>query len=127
MEVQEEFFSKARIAIFTPASNKAIPISVNPFKSPSQDIPHEEAVQAIDLTATSLASFLGYDLNADAGKGAKAYMFTILEHLWQQRQKINDMNHLAHIVLNPPAKIAATLNSLVAKKEPKRLPGNYAF
>jgi hypothetical protein len=117
IEIQEEFFSKARIAIFTPASNKAIPISVNPFKSPSQDIPREEAVQAIDLTATSLVSFLGYDLNADAGKGAKAYMFTVLEHLWQQDQKINNMSQLAHTILNPPAKIASTLNSLVAKKE----------
>jgi len=121
LEVQEEFFSKARIAIFTPASNKAIPISVNPFKSPSQDIPHEEAVQTIDLTAASLASFLGYDLNADAGKSAKAYLFTILEHVWQQGQRISDMSHLAHLVLSPPAKIAATLNSLVAKKEPEEI------
>jgi len=127
LEIQEEFFSRARIAIFTPASNKAIPISVNPFKSPSQDIPHEEAVQAIDLTATSLTSFLGYDLNTDAGKGAKAYMFTILEHLWQQGQRINDMSHLAHMVLNPPAKIAATLNSLVAKKEPEEIARKLRF
>jgi hypothetical protein len=127
MEIQEEFFLKARIAIFTPASNKAIPISVNPFKSPSQDIPEEEAIQAIDLTATSLASFLGYDLNTDPGKSAKAYMFTILEHLWQQGQKINDISHLAHIVLNPPAKIAQTLNSLVAKKEPEEIARKLRF
>ncbi len=127
LEVQEEFFSKARIAIFTPASNKAIPISVNPFKSPSQDIPPEEAVQTIDLTAASLASFLGYDLNADAGKSAKAYMFTILEHFWQQGQRISDMSHLAHTVLNPPAKIAPTLNSLVAKKEPEEIARKLRF
>jgi predicted transcriptional regulator len=127
LEVQEEFFSKARIAIFTPASNKAIPISVNPFKSPSRDIPHEEAVQTIDLTASSLASFLGYDLDADAGKSAKAYIFTILEHMWQQGQRINDISHLAHIILNPPAKIAATLNSLVAKKEPEEIARKLRF
>jgi predicted transcriptional regulator len=127
LEVQEEFFSKARIAIFTPASNKAIPISVNPFKSPTQDIPHEEAVQTIDLTAASLASFLGYDLNSDAGKSAKAYMFTILEHIWQQGQRINDMNQLAHLILNPPTKIAATLNSLVAKKEPEEIARKLRF
>jgi predicted RNA-binding protein YlxR (DUF448 family) len=127
LDAQEEFFSKARIAIFTPASNKAIPISVNPFKSPAQDVPNEEAVQAIDLTATSLTSFLGYDLNADAGKAAKAYLFTILEHLWQQRQRISDMSHLAQIVLNPPAKIAAALNSLAAKKEPEEIARKLRF
>ena len=127
LDIQEEFFSKARIAIFTPASNKAIPISINPFRSPSQDISHEEAIQAIDITATSLASFLGYDLNTDAGKAAKAYMFTILEHLWQQRQKINNMSDLAHVVLNPPPRIAGILDGLVAKKEPEEIARKLRF
>jgi hypothetical protein len=127
MEIQEEFFSKARIAIFTPASNKAIPISVNPFRSPSQDIPYEEAVQALDMTASSLACFLGYDLDTDAGRSAKAYMFTILEHLWREKQRISDMSHMAHLVLNPPTKIAKILSSLVAKKEPEDIARKLRF
>ena len=127
VEVQEDFFGKARVAIFTPASNRAIPICVNPFKSPSQDVPHEEAVQAIDLTADSLAGFLGYDLNGDAGKSAKAYIFTILEYMWQQGQRIGDMAQLADVVLNPPEKITATLNGLVAKKEPEEIARKLRF
>jgi ABC-type dipeptide/oligopeptide/nickel transport system ATPase component len=127
VEVQEEFFSKARIAIFTPASNKAIPLSVNPFRSPSQDVPPEEAVQAIDLTAASLTSFLGYDPNSDGGRGAKAYLFTILEHQWRQRQKITDVNQLADAVLNPPARIAPTLNSLVARREQEEIARKLRF
>ena len=127
VEVQEDFFGKARVAIFTPASNRAIPICVNPFRSPSQDIPHEEAVQAIDLTADSLAGFLGYDLNGDAGKSAKAYIFTILEYTWQQGQRIGDMAQLADVVLNPPEKLAATLNGLVAKKEPEEIARKLRF
>ncbi len=120
-DVQEDFFGKARLAIFTPASNRAIPICVNPFKSPSQGIPNEEAVQAIDLTADSLAGFLGYDLNGDAGKSAKAYIFTILEYMWQKGQRISHMAQLADAVLNPPEEINATLNGLVAKKEPEEI------
>jgi hypothetical protein len=127
VEVQEDFFSKARVAIFTPASNRAIPICVNPFKSPSHDVPHEEAVQAIDLTADSLVGFLGYDLNGDAGKSAKAYIFTILEYMWQQGQRIGDLAQLADVVLNPPEKIAATLNGLVAKKEPEEIARKLRF
>ena len=118
-ELQEDFFGKSRIAIFTPASNRAIPLCINPFKSPSQDVPHEEAVQAIDLTADSLAGFLGYDMNGDAGKSAKAYIFTILEYMWQRGQRISYMAQLADVVLNPPDEIATTLSSLVAKKEPE--------
>jgi len=127
VEVQEEFFSRARIAIFTPASNRAIPISVNPFKSPSHEVPSEEAVQAIDLTADSLTGFLGYDLNGDAGKSAKAYIFTILEYMWQQRQRISDMGQLADIVLNPPSDVTAVLKGLAAKKEPEEIARKLRF
>lgn len=127
VELQEDFFSKARVVIFTPASNRAIPICVNPFKSPSRDVPHEEAVQTIDLTADSLAGFLGYDLNADAGKSVKAYLFTILEYLWLQGQMIGDMVQLADVVLNPPEKITTTLNGLVGKKEPEEIARRLRF
>ena len=121
LSIQEEFFEKARVAIFTPASSKGIPISVNPLKFPSEDTPREESILALDMTSTSLTSFLGYDLGSDAGKGAKAYLFTILEHLWREGQTIKDMGHMADIVLRPPAKITGTLYDLVTKKEPQEI------
>ena len=62
LTMQEEYFDKARVSIFTPASSKGIPISVNPLSFPSADTPHDEAILALDMTATSLSSFLGYDL-----------------------------------------------------------------
>lgn len=121
LSIQEEFFEKARVALFTPASSKGIPISVNPLKFPSEGTPREESILALDMTATSLTSFLGYDLNSDAGKGAKAYLFMILEHLWQEGQTVKDMGHMANIVLKPPAKITGTLYDLVTKKEPQEI------
>ena len=121
LAIQEEFFEKARVAIFTPASSKGISISVNPLKFPSEDTPREESILTLDMTATSLTSFLGYDLNSDAGKGAKAYLFTILEHLWREEQTIKDMGHMADIVLRPPAKITGVLYDLVTKKEPQEI------
>ena len=127
LTMQEEYFEKARIAIFTPASSKGIPISVNPLSFPSEDTPHEEAILAIDLTATSLSSFLGYDLASDAGKGAKAYLFTILEYLWQKGETIKDMGHMAEIVLNPPSRITETLQYLVTKREPQDIARKLRF
>jgi len=127
VQLREEFFSRARIAIFTPASNRAIPISVNPFKSPSREVSDEEAVQAIDLTADSLAGFIGYDLNSDAGKSTKAFIFTILEYMWRQRQRISDMGQLADIVLSPPSDVAGVLKGLVAKKEPEEIARKLRF
>ncbi|MCW3993022.1 MAG: DUF853 family protein [Candidatus Bathyarchaeota archaeon] len=127
LAIQEEFFEKARVAIFTPASSKGIPISVNPLKFPPEDTPREESILALDMTATSLTSFLGYDLNSDAGKGAKAYLFTIIEHLWREGQIIKDMGHMADIVLRPPAKITGVLYDLVTKKEPQEIARKLRF
>lgn len=120
-ELQEDFFSKARVAIFTPASSRAIPICVNPFKSPSQSIPYEEAIQAIDLTADSLTGLLGYDLDGDAGKATRAYVFTILEYMWQRGETIDDVTQLADMVLHPPGQIATALSRLVSKREPDEI------
>ncbi len=127
LTMQEEFFEKARIAIFTPASSKGIPISVNPLSFPSEDTPHEEAILAIDMTATSLSSFLGYDLDSDAGKGAKAYLFTLLEHLWRKGETIKDMGHMAEIVLKPPTEIAEMLQSFVTKRDPEDIARKLRF
>jgi hypothetical protein len=127
LTMQDEFFEKARIAIFTPASSKGIPISVNPLSFPSEDTPHEEAILAIDMTATSLSSFLGYDLDSDAGKGAKAYLFTLLEHLWRKGETIKDMEHMAEIVLKPPTEIAEMLQSFVTKRDPEDIARKLRF
>ncbi|UCC58311.1 MAG: DUF853 family protein [Candidatus Bathyarchaeum sp.] len=127
LTIQEEYFEKARIAIFTPASSKGIPISVNPLSFPEKDTPHEEAILALDMTATSLSSFLGYDLDSDAGRGAKAYLFTLLEHLWREGEIIKDMAHMAEIVLNPPSKITGTLYHLVTKREPQEIARKLRF
>ena len=127
LAMQEEYFDKARIAIFTPASSKGIPISVNPLSFPSKDTPHEEAILALDMTATSLSSFLGYDLGSDAGKGAKAYLFTLLEHLWRKGESIKDMAQMAEIVLTPPSEIAQMLQSFVTKREPQEIARKLRF
>lgn len=127
LKIQEEFFKKARIAIFTPASSKGIPISVNPLSFPSKDTPQEEAILALDMAATSLSSFLGYDLDSDAGRGTKAFLFTLLEHLWREGETIMDMAHMAEIVLKPPSKITVTLHNLVTKKEPQEIARKLRF
>ncbi len=127
LTIQEEFFDSARIAIFTPASSKAIPISVNPLSLPPASSPHEEATLALDMTAGSVAGFLGYDLNSDSGKGAKAYIFMILQNLWGKGQEIEDLSQMADLVLSPPKEIKGTLFDLVTKQEPHEIARRLRF
>ena len=127
LTMQDEFFEKARVGIFTPASSKGIPISVNPLSFPSEDTPQEEAILALDMTATSLSSFLGYDLSSDSGKGAKAYLFTLLQHLWQNGETVRDMEHMAQLVTKPPEAITEILKSFVTKREPQEIARKLRF
>jgi len=127
LNMQEEFFEKARVGIFTPASSKGIPLSVNPLSFPSDDTPQEEAILALDMTATSLSSFLGYDLSSDSGKGAKAYLFSLLQHLWQKGETVRDMEHMAQLVSTPPEAIAELLKSFVTKREPQEIARKLRF
>jgi len=117
LAIQEEFFDNARIAIFTPASSKGIPISVNPLSFPPPSSLREEATLGLDMTAGSVSGFLGYDLSSDAGRGAKAYIFMILQHLWGEGQEIEDMGQMADLVLSPPKEIRGALFDLVTKQE----------
>ncbi len=119
--LQREFFERARIAIFTPASSKGIPLSVNPLKLPPPDTPPEDSVLAIDLTAASLPGILGYDLSSPAGKGARAYLFVILDHLFKQGRRPRAIAELIELVQNPPPEIAEELDGLLGRKEADEL------
>jgi hypothetical protein len=79
------------------------------------------------MAATSLVSFLGYDLSSDAGKGAKAYLFTIIEYMWRKGQTLNDMTHMTEIVLNPPSEINELVKSFVTKGEPREIARKLRF
>lgn len=121
LSVQKEFFEKARIAIFTPASSKGIPLSVNPLKLPPSDTPPEDIVLAIDMTAASLPGILGYDLSTPAGKGARAYLFVILDHLFTQGKRPKDLGELIELVQNPPPEVAEEVSNLLNRKEADEL------
>jgi hypothetical protein len=127
LPIQEEFFGKIRPAIFTPASSKGIPICVNPLKFPPKDTSHEESILSLDVTTSSLAGFLGYDLGSDSGKAAKAYLFTVLKHLWHKEERINDIAHMADVVQNPPSEIRGALFDLVTKREPHEIARKLRF
>jgi len=121
LQVQQEFLEKARVAIFTPASSKGIPLSVNPLRFPELDIPREEAVLALDMTAASLAGILGYDLGTPTGKAARASLFSVLDGALKRKAPPRDLSDLARILSDPPPDIAGELAELISRKEAEEL------
>lgn len=78
-EEYREFADRVEVRIFTPASSKGLPLSINPLKLPPSDVPKEEAIRSMDLTAASVVELLDYDTSADDGKAARSALYRVLE------------------------------------------------
>ncbi len=120
-EVQQEFLGKARVAIFTPASSKGIPISVRPLRFPGPEALREDAVLALDMTAASLAGILGYDLGTPAGKAARAALFSVMDSALKRQSPPKDLAELARLLVDPPKGTSGDLRELVTKKEAEEI------
>ena len=116
--LSEEFFSRARVAIFTPASSKGIPLSVNPLRFPTPDVEEADAKQALDMTASSLASLIGADPAKPAGKPARAALYTALEYAYRRGSNPKDLEGLAQLLANPAPDLDDALAQLVPRKVP---------
>ncbi len=121
-QLSEEFFTRARVAIFTPASSKGVPLSVNPLRFPTADVEEADAKQALDMTASSLASLIGADPAKPAGKPTRAALYTALEYAYRRGSTPKDLEGLAQLLANPPPELDDALAQLV----PSKVPGDVA-
>ncbi len=91
----DEIKDKAQVAIFTPASTKGIPISMNPLKAPPEDLEMEDFIQAVDSVAEAIASILKYNTEKGKGKDVHSYLYLLLESLWENGEEIGSFDRLA--------------------------------
>ncbi|MHA2365781.1 MAG: ATP-binding protein [Candidatus Hodarchaeales archaeon] len=112
----DEIKNKAQVAIYTPASSKGIPISMNPLKSPPPNLDHEDLIQAIDSVAETIASILKY--NTEKGKGAevKNYLYLLLEAIWDQEQSVETFGKLANFILNDDEFLDESAQAMISDK-----------
>ena len=94
----DDYKKKAEIAIFTPASTKGIPISMNPLRAPSLDMDPEDLIQATDVIASSVATILNYNPQKGKGKEVKDYLYLVLKQVWGKGIEVNSFGELANIV-----------------------------
>ncbi|RMG31075.1 MAG: DUF853 family protein [Methanobacteriota archaeon] len=94
----DEIKEKAQVAIFTPASTKGIPISMNPLKAPPEGMDYEDFIQAVDSVAEAVASIIGYNTEKGKGKDVHSYLYLLLESLWENGEQIGSFDHLAQAI-----------------------------
>lgn len=84
----DEVKNNAQVAIFTPASTKGIPISMNPLKAPPTGLDREDVIQAIDSVAETIASLLAYNTEKGKGKDVHSYLYILLQAVWMPKNGV---------------------------------------
>jgi hypothetical protein len=117
----DEIKNKAQVAIYTPASTKGIPISMNPLKAPPQDMDHEDLIQAIDSVAVTVASILKYNIDKGKGLEVKNYLYLLLEAIWLEDLNVESFSELGNYIKNDLDYLDETASSMIDEKEKEEL------
>lgn len=120
-EIAQAFSDIAEIRIFTPASSRGIPLSINPLKLPSAEVPEEEAIRSIDLSAACITKFMGFDIEADEGRAAQRFLYQLLQVFWKRGEMLGDFNYLADFVEDPTKLGLFDSSTIISDRERTRL------
>ncbi|MEX2715506.1 MAG: ATP-binding protein [Candidatus Sigynarchaeota archaeon] len=100
--VVESFMGLVDIRIFTPASGKGLPISLNPVKIPEKDpdLDDEDIIKLLDNQAKLLVSILkkAANLSSSFVAPAEAGLYSVLERYFKDGKQIPSLSELARIV-----------------------------
>ncbi|MBW3015202.1 DUF853 family protein [Candidatus Woesearchaeota archaeon] len=89
---------ESKVIIYTPTSNKGIPICLSPFKLPKKGLNEEDVISIINTIAVSICRLLGYNLENDKGKSASAYLYKLLFECYGEGSEISDFNNLSQVI-----------------------------
>ena len=100
LDRKNAFFNTSEVRVFTPSSNKGIPISLNPVIFPPFNIDQEEVIRILDNVASTLIELLVKLVKYPPAKvvQSKSVIYTILLEKWNQNKNIEDLEHLAKLI-----------------------------
>jgi hypothetical protein len=100
--VVDSFAGLVDVRIFTPASSKGLPISLNPVKIPVKrpDLDKEDVIKLLDNQAKLLVSILkkAANLSSSFAAPAEAGLYSVLERYFNDGKQIASLAELARIV-----------------------------
>jgi hypothetical protein len=121
------YLNRAEVRIFTPASSKGIPLSVNPLKIPSQELSREDRIKALDLVCSSLIRILGYKSGSPEGKAAQNFLFEFIKAAWETGLSMKDFSQMSTMVGDPRIIGMEDPSSIITDRERKKLAKNLNY
>ena len=121
------YHNRAEVRIFTPASRKGIPLSINPLKTPPSGLSKEDFIRALDLVCNSLVRILGYRSGASEGKAVHNFLYEFLKKTWELEMPIRDFEEFSALVLEPEKVGMENAASIITDRERLKLSKNLKY
>ncbi len=119
--------NRAEVRIFTPASRKGIPLSINPLKVPPSGLSKEDFIRALDLVCNSLVRILGYRSGASEGKAVHNFLYEFLKNAWELEMPIRDFEEFSSLVLEPEKVGMQNAATIITDRERLKLSKNLKY
>lgn len=121
------YLNRAEVRIFTPASKKGIPLSINPLRTPPSGLPEEDFIRALDLVCNSLVRILGYRSGSAERKAVHNFLYQFLKNAWELEISISDFGEFSSLVLEPEKMGIRDVDQLISERERLNLSRNLKY
>lgn len=123
LDLLQEFEDKVSVRVFTPASTKGAPISVNPLVMPDRRADEEDVIRIIDNSSRTLIRVLIKTAGLPSSYESKAFavVYEVLKHNWENNRNIRNLTELADLVVADPKILGLQLDKYMSDRERERL------
>ena len=113
----EKYKNNVEVVIWTPASSKGIPLTINPLQfNDVNNFSNEDKSRYFSEVAKNITSLIGYDLDSDSGKSCESILTVIFEYLCNNNIILKDFNGLVKIINDIPNEISTIIESISTQK-----------
>jgi len=120
--IRSEMESNVEVVIWTPASSKGIPLSINPLQFDGlEKLSSEDQERYLSSTAKNIVSLIGYDLETDDGKSAESILSILFKDILNNNQELDDFGDIIKSLQKIPKSIQPIISVISSPKLIKNL------
>lgn len=116
-EIRKSYSDTTEVLIWTPASTRGIPLSLNPFNfSASDGLNSEEKIRFLANAAKNITALIGYDPGKNDGRAVEASFIIMFEYAVEKNIPLNSFKDLISMMDSLPEPLIKSLNKVIDLK-----------
>ncbi|HDT12311.1 MAG TPA: ATP-binding protein, partial [Candidatus Marinimicrobia bacterium] len=116
-EIRKSYGETTEVLIWTPASTRGIPLSLNPFNFSALDgLNSEEQIRFLANAAKNITALIGYDPGKNDGRAVEASFIIMFEYAVEKNIRLNSFKDLIAMMDNLPEILVKALGKVIDLK-----------